>query len=31
MAEERWEKLEVWKISDDLAFKVYKNEAVKAS
>ena len=24
MVEERWQKLEVWKLADDLAFKVYK-------
>ena len=24
MEEERWQKLEVWKLSDELAFKVYK-------
>ncbi len=24
MAEERWEKLEIWKISDDLAFRIYQ-------
>jgi four helix bundle protein len=24
MEQERWEKLEVWKLADDLAFKVYK-------
>jgi len=24
MEEERWQKLEVWKLADDLAFKVYK-------
>jgi hypothetical protein len=24
MEEERWSKLEVWKLSDDLAFEVYK-------
>lgn len=24
MAEERWEKLEVWKLADELAFQVYK-------
>jgi four helix bundle protein len=24
MAEERWQKLEVWKVSDQLAFDVYK-------
>jgi four helix bundle protein len=24
MEEERWQKLEVWKLSDELAFQVYK-------
>jgi four helix bundle protein len=24
MTEERWQKLEVWKVSDELAFDVYK-------
>ena len=24
MEEERWAKLEVWKLADDLAFKIYK-------
>jgi four helix bundle protein len=24
MSEERWQKLEVWKVSDQLAFDVYK-------
>ena len=25
MTEERWQKLEVWKVADELAFEVYKN------